>query len=403
MTGSLSPLLQRVVLRELTQTFILCVLFLLTLILISRSLQMRDLFLGLQLQPLDVALLFLFMSPSFLSLVLPISCMLSVFLTFLRMSTDRELIALKAGGVSVYQMLAAPALFSFLCMCLAFFISMFAISWGMGNFRAAVMEIANTRAKIVIEPGVFNPSIPGLTLFARKVDPQSGELQGVIFEDKKRAEGTNITVLAPRGEIVSDEARGRLIFNLHDGRIYRVGSGQFSVLSFKNYAIHLNLNEILSGIEMEDIRPREMSLGTLRHALQVPGDSSDAHFLRRVQVEIQKRWSLPLACLILGIFAFPLACTFEGVRRQLGVVLSLVFFLLYYSLYSLGMSMGEAGTIPPIIGLWAPNILFALVGAVGLHLVARERTPSITPFLRGLRLKWRRPKTSPGSEEGGEA
>jgi lipopolysaccharide export system permease protein len=94
----------------------------------------------------------------------------------------------------------------------------------------------------------------------------------------------------------------------------------------------------------------------------------------------------------LGIFAFPLACTFEGVRRQLGVVLSLVFFLLYYSVFSIGLSTGESGKIPPVVGLWLPNALFALTGGIGLFLIGRERTPSIGSFLQMLREKRQRNK-----------
>ena len=90
-------LLQRQIFKEIANLFVLAVGVLLTLILISRAVQMRELFLGLDLGILDTVLLFGYMTPLFLMLVIPIACMLSVFLTFLRMSTDRELVALRAG------------------------------------------------------------------------------------------------------------------------------------------------------------------------------------------------------------------------------------------------------------------------------------------------------------------
>ncbi|MDR0826924.1 MAG: LptF/LptG family permease, partial [Desulfovibrio sp.] len=111
-------LLHYSILRELTLTFVICVASLLSLILINRGLHMQDIFLRLELTFADMALLFLFLMPPFLIMVLPISCMISVFLTFLRMSTERELLAVKSGGISLYQMLRSPALFAFLCMCL---------------------------------------------------------------------------------------------------------------------------------------------------------------------------------------------------------------------------------------------------------------------------------------------
>ena len=111
-------LLQRQIFKEIANLFVLAVGVLLTLILISRAVQMRELFLGLDLGILDTVLLFGYMTPLFLMLVIPIACMLSVFLTFLRMSTDRELVALRAGGINIYQMLPAPLLFSVICMLL---------------------------------------------------------------------------------------------------------------------------------------------------------------------------------------------------------------------------------------------------------------------------------------------
>lgn len=358
----------------------MCVVAMLSLILISRGLQMRDLILGLDFSFADIALLFMFMMPMFLIMVLPISCMVSVFLSFLRMSTDRELVALKAGGISIYQMLRAPAVFSFLCMCLALFISLHVISWGMNNFRSTILHIANTRAKIVIQPGVFNRDIFGLTLFARQVDPVSGRLQQVIFEDSTQDDKSSITVLAPEGEIITDEEKGSLVFNMRNGRIYRVDDDNVSILEFGEYIVRLDLTKLFSSVDLGDVKPKEMSWDALV-SMHMQKNAPDVRFQNKVEVEIQKRWALPMACLILGVFALPLACAFEGVKRQLGIVLALVLFLLYYSFFSLGLSMGESGVLPPSIGLWTANVLFAFAAVVGLHLTNKERVPAFAGFI----------------------
>jgi lipopolysaccharide export system permease protein len=372
--------LHRCLFRELALTFLVCVFALLSLILIGRGLQLRELFLGLDFSFPDIAILFFYMAPLFLILVLPVSCMTSVFLTFLRMSADRELVALKAGGVSLYQMLRAPALFSFLCMCMALLISLHGISWGMNSFRSTVLGIAKTRAKIVVQPGVFNRDIFGLTLFARKVDPISGKLSQVIFEDTTReGPGTSITVLAPEGEIVTDNKRGTLLFNLRNGRIYRVYKENMSILEFGEYSVELDIDSLFSSVDLGDIKPKEMAWTDLV-VMDEKKSAPDERYQRRVGVEIQKRWSLPAACLVLGLFALPLACAFEGVKRQLGVVLALTLFLLYYSVYSIGMTMAESGLLDPGSGIWSANMLFAVAAFAGLHLAYKERFPSIFRF-----------------------
>lgn len=382
--------------RELTLTFSICVFALLSLILIGRGLQLRDIFLGLEFSFADIALLFFYMTPMFLIMVLPISCMLSVFLTFLRMSTDRELIALKAGGVSIYQMLRSPALFSFLCMCFAIFISLHAISWGMNSFRTTILQIANTRAKVVIQPGVFNRDIFGLTLFARKVDPITGRLSQVIFEDSTQDEKSSITVLAPEGDIVTDHEQGALIFHLRNGRIYRVIDDNVSILEFEEYKVGLDLGSLFSTFDLGDVRPKEMSWHELRR-MDRKQSAPDPRYQRRVSVEMHKRWSLPVACLVLGVFSLPLACAFEGVKRQLGIILALVMFLLYYSIYSIGMNMGESGVLPPTMGLWFANALFALAASVGLHLTYKERVPSVTQFIQHFKDRFGRRRRNGGA------
>ena len=91
-------LLQRRLFAEFSKVFILSLAILLLFILMGQAMRLRDMLLGLELGLVDTLRLFLYLTPSLLQYVLPVACMLAVFLTFLRMSSDRELIALKAGG-----------------------------------------------------------------------------------------------------------------------------------------------------------------------------------------------------------------------------------------------------------------------------------------------------------------
>lgn len=347
---------------------------------------------GLELSLLDIGLLFLFMVPSILIMVFPISCMVSVLLTFLRMSTDRELVALKAGGVSIYQLLRSPAIFSFLCMVLTLFISLHGIAWGTANFRSTILQIAHTKAKLVVQPGVFNRDLFGLTFFARQVDPETGALKQIIFEDTTQGVGSSITILAPKGEIITDHAAGTLAFHLTNGRMYRVDAENVSIMDFEEYTVGLDISALFSDVALNDARPKDMSWDTLVNIHRTP-DDEDVRYQRRVAVELQKRWSLPVACMVLGIFAMPLACAFEGVKRQLGIVLALLLFLLYYGIFSVGLATGESGVVSPALGMWAGNVIFALAAAVGLHLTYNERAPSAAIFMYNISKRFRRRKS----------
>ncbi len=356
--------------------FTLCLLGLLSIMLMGRGVQLREIFFGLELSLPDVFLLFVYLSPLFLMLVVPISCMISVFLTFLRMSTDRELIALKAGGVSLYQMLFAPALFCLLCAVGTLFVSLYGTPWGMAKFRSTLMEIASTRAKIIVQPGVFNQTIPNLTLFARQVAADGSTLYQVFVEDRSDPK-TTLTIVAPSGSIATDEARGELLFRLRDGNIYQAREQEISTLGFDEYVVRLNLSLLFKGLDLGEVRPKEMNMEQLR-AIKREGRADETKysvtFLGKAEVELQKRWVFPAACLVLGLFAMPLACSFEGMRRQMGIVLALVMFMAYYSLLSFSMSLAQSRALPAVPAMWAPNALFLLAALIGLRQAARERT-----------------------------
>lgn len=375
-------LLHRQIFKELLSLFSLCLGSLLALILIGRVLQLRELFLGLEIGLGDMAMLFIYLGPFFLLLIVPIACMLSVFLTFLRMSTDRELVALKAGGLSLYQLLPAPVVFCILCVLLNLFVSLFGLSWGMGNFRSTIIDIVQTRARIVMQPGVFNQNIPGITVYARKVDNGDGTMQDVLVEDRTRG-GTNITIIAPRGAIETDKVRGDILVRLAGGKVYRQEKGNVSVLSFDEYIVRLDLNKLFKGFDLGEVKPKEMSWESLKELERSPGVyAENVNYMRKVAIEQQKRFALPVACLILGLFAMPLACAFEGLERQMGVVLALVNFLIYYSLLSIGFSAAESGTLSPAVAVWIPNAVFAVLGAVGLQRAARERSLNLVAMVR---------------------
>lgn len=366
------PLLQREIFKEMGIVSLICLGGFLCLILLGRLLQLRDLFMGQGVTFYDLLKLFVFLSPLFLVMLIPVSCMLGLFLTFLRMGADRELISLRAGGVSVWPLLPAPMLLCLLCSAATLWISLTGISWGMDNFRETVVELARQKTSINVQPGVFNTSFPGLTVYARQANPASGDLEGVFVLDSSRS-ATRATIVAPGGRIDSDAEAGQVFVRLKDGHIYREQDGELSVVSFDSYILALDMSRFLGGLELGGKRAKEMSWEELRHQAAGAFKDRSVGFQRRVGIEMHKRFSLPAACLVLGFFAFPLALFFQGMKRHAGLLACLGAFFLYYVLLSAGMSLAEEGRLTPALALWLPNLLFLLAAAAGLWVVVTER------------------------------
>jgi lipopolysaccharide export system permease protein len=154
------------------------------------------------------------------------------------------------------------------------------------------------------------------------------------------------------------------------------------VLDFNDYTVRLDLGQIFKGVSLGKVKPKELSWSELRSiGPDHPEARRDSNFLRKVHVELQKRWVLPMACLVLGLFAMPLACAFQGLDKQFGILLALGMFLIYYTMLSVGLSTGESGTVPPAVGLWMPNLIFLAVGLFWLDRAERERSLNIMSFI----------------------
>lgn len=357
--------------------FLLIGFSLLGLILIGRMLQLRELLLSQNLGLFDVMRLFAYLSPFFMLLLTPIACMLSVFLTYLRMATDRELTALKACGVSLYQLLPASLIFCTLCTAFSLFISLYGLSWGMEQFKLSLMEFARTKTKLSLQAGVFNQEFPGLTIYAQKVDLDSGEIRFIFVQDKTSKTFTN-TVVAPEGSVTTDPEREQMRIQFRNGRIFRRQNEKLDILQFGTYSVRLPLGNMLRNFGFDRVAPKEMSFAKLWEYHNNPDMKSelDEQRLRKVKVEIQKRLALPLGCLVLGLFSIPVACVFRALKQQHGLLLAMAVFLVYYSMLSVAESMGESQIVPPIIGVWMPNVLFLSIGIWFLRQAVRERIPS---------------------------
>jgi len=351
--------------RELISIGTMCLAVFITLLLVGKVLRLRELLVNMDLSLLDIGSLFIYLAPFFLMLLIPIAGMISTFLTFQRMSGDKELMALRAGGISLSQILPAPFLFLLLCAGLTLWVSLFGVSWGMERFQYTLLDLAQNKAQLSLRPGVFNRDFPGLVVYAQNVDRESGELSGIFIHDTTQ-EQAGVNIVAPTGRVATDHAQNKIYFLLKNGRMYRLDQDSMDVLTFSSYRVSLDLNRLLNNVNVDRDEPRYMSWTELNQVIEHPEKWTEKgpEFYRSVQVERHKRFVLPVACFVLGLVALPLGWILDELKRQYGAIVIVGVFLAYYAAFSLGISLGQLGLLPTAVGAWGPNVLFLILSAV---------------------------------------
>lgn len=360
-------ILNRYLAREIFVVFFICLFSFLIFILIGRLLHFKELFLGQNVQIKDIALAFFYLSPSFLIILIPISCMLSIFLVFLRMTSDREMIALRSCSLNYTNFTYFPFLFSVICFFISLYMAIVLLPKGIDNFREKCIEIIQSKTEFSLRPGIFSSSFPGIVIYPKSVDLKTKIMQGIFIEENRKEQ--NRVIVADKGYIYYDKDNNRMVFELLDGNIYIFSNKNSNILNYKRYDVILDLKNILGGFKLEDKKPKEMYLSELKKVI-----NSDSELSRIAKMELSRRLALPFSCLILSFFVLPLSLSLSGMKQQYGIIICLLSFLIYYSLYSLFYSLGETGKMYPYISMWMPNLIFLVLGGINFYLLSKEVT-----------------------------
>jgi lipopolysaccharide export system permease protein len=90
-------------------------------------------------------------------------------------------------------------------------------------------------------------------------------------------------------------------------------------------------------------------------------DAED-HTILRFKIEYWRRYMLSVACLIMFFVGAPLGAIIRKGGMGMPVVISVVFFLLFWVLSITGEKLSKDGFLPPEIGMWMGCIFFLPIG-----------------------------------------
>ena len=367
-----NAVIYRYIFRELVPPFLINMVFLVFVFLMTTILDITDLIVNYQVGVDIVGRMILYSLPFFLQFIVPMSVMMAVLLTFLKMSADNEIVALKSGGVSLYALLPPVLAFCTLGCLVTGVMTVHGLPWGKSAIKTLGARLDTGSLTALLKERTFNDNFKDITLYAGKIDPHQNLLTDVFIEDRSSG-GQVITVVSPLGRLVGDAGRRTLHLRLENGHINQVDLDAKSVhaLRFDTYDVRLDLNRAFGGGKHGPKDEEEMTLAELRGYLAGAAEKNDRYYL--ALMEFHKKFSLPFACFALGILAVPLGITSRSAKRAFGIGLGIFFFLGYYLMLSAGWVFGEAGIYPPAVGMWMPNVITGIIGGFLLVRCAQER------------------------------
>jgi len=364
-------IINRYIFKEIAFPFII-ILFVLTFVLLmGKILQIMDLIINKGVSVFLIVKIIIFLLPSFMLFTIPIALLIAILIAMGRLSADNEITALKNAGVSLLQMYYPVAIVSLITFILTIFISYFLVPHSNFATKRLIFNIAQQNASIGIKEKVFNADFKDFLIYAERIPVNQNYLEGVIVSDNRMI-GEQNTILAKKAFLVSNPESMTVKLRLEEGSIHAVSSDlkHYRKIDFKSYDINVDLSTALANLDNASKSSTEMTMTELLERMKKPG--LDKAAVRELAIEVHKKISMPLSCIFFGLLALPLGIRSHRSVKSRGFAVGLIVVSLYYLLRIGGEALVETGYLSPEIGVWIPNLIFALAGIFLLYTANRE-------------------------------
>ena len=370
---SLRPpwLLYSYIASELLAPFFASFLILYGVFFLIRLIPLLDTVLSLRIGLGDFIRLFAYIFPHMLLYIIPMASMTGVIIGFTRLTVDREILALKASGVSLRQMLPPVAVIIAVIACLTGFFSVKLIPAGALAVKQLMFHLAKEKIDKGLKAKEFTEALGDIVLYIDEIDDQR-RWRGVYVSDMRGRTQPLITV-ARTGHMEADMEQMLVTVILNDGTIHNNEGTDNQVIRFARYQLQISLQPP-TRIGNEDVTSQHRGAMSQEQLLAVAAQyPPDAKAGRIYLSEYHHRLALPVGCFILSLIGLPLGLQAAPGRRAVGIPLGLLIFVSYYITLTVCRNVSETAILPLALGMWLPNGLFFLLSLYFFRRVYLER------------------------------
>ncbi|MDF0666961.1 MAG: LptF/LptG family permease [Nitrospira sp.] len=295
--------------------------------------------------------------PSGLVLTLPIAGLIASVTAFGRLSFDKELIAMRATGLSLFRLSQPVLLFSVCVFTLTLVLSQWGQPWSSLNLKKVALNLLKDQLALALERGTFNEPIPNMMIYVPEGE-QGRPAPGIFISDERLPHEPRV-IVAEQYHIFMDSEHDHVALRLENGMIHSRPPqvDQSQRIAFTRYDIKINLN--LSSYSATEERP---SYDQIMLRLAETG-GKDAGALRRL-MEYYKDLAFPTASLIFCLLGVPVGIVSKRSGRVGGFAVGVGIIIAFYILNVGCDFLVTALILHPFWGAWLPNVIFLVITIV---------------------------------------
>ena len=328
-------------------------------------LQKADKFIKFKATIPQVAKYFLYSIPSMISLSLPMAALIAAVLSLGNLSRHNEIIAMRAGGVSLAKIIS-PLIAGGLILSVVGFLN-----------NEIIMPIYSSKANYIrnveIEKKQLKVMFQQSKLWLRGPDNSIANIE-LVAPNRNEMLGLNIYKLNPDFTVRERIKAGSLVWTqgawtLKDSRTFAI-VGE-AMISRSSDGEVFNIVENPDDLGMIVKNSEEMNFSEMWD--YVKRLKTSGYKATQYEVDLHSKLAFPLASLLMVMIAVPFSIhKVRGGGAAKGFAFAVMIAFFYWTLASVGASLGHSGVIPPEIAAWFANIFFATVSIIVL--IRMQRT-----------------------------
>lgn len=235
-----------------------------------------------------IAELLMYASATFVPMALPIAVLFASIMTMGNFGEKYELVAMKAGGVSVRRVMMPMALVAVLLTGMAFYFANNVMPSAMLKYRMTLYDITRKKPAVNIRPGEYYKDIEGYVIRIGGKGKDGRTLQDVIIYDHSRGASEMNVIVAQSGIMQTTPDNRFLQFSLNDGYSYTESSTgdnykrrPFTTIGFHQQTITFDISSFAFNKTSEDIFKGSYQMMNLRQ-LDTAVAKLDSSLMRRM-------------------------------------------------------------------------------------------------------------------------
>ena len=344
-------ILDRYLLREYLKAFVIGLIFFIALIIVVRLLDYDLKKFEDDISYITAVKIVLYQAPRRIMEMVPVAGFVAVFFTLGRMVRSNEFTAMKAGGISVYRLLA-PLLIVTLIICglFAFFYDRVA-SPAFHEAHLLQNKVRPRRGRNIVFKGKNNRIFYSqrIALDAKKIS------QLTIYEYDPENRLDRITFAKSATWTPTQ-------WELTNGYIRHFAQGvEVDYETFDTHVIERYEDPArFIGSEKD---PRAMTIKELRE--QIAYKREAGQISRKEEVKLHHKTAYPFATVVVVMLGAPIAIRFGRAGFFAGLIIAFSLSFIYWALsFATFEGLSENGKLHPFLACWGANILYAVVGSI---------------------------------------